>query len=389
MDTLKIVRAVIAKTLKGRATKIAATRGVADTTANAEHLWDTDASRSFPVGGSVDSSQATGSNSNSAPVLHDLVDKYILRLPCSDSLLPNQITNEVAFKRFVASTISHIPVSQVYSFNATDSPETSYIVEEFIDGKALSSLWMTFTTTQKETIARSLATIVVDLTEVRFSKIGGLDHVRFVSAPPVEGSKLFKGRGKFHKNECYPIGPYSSTKEYMLACYDKEIFYYSNADRDDIDESLFEDISVADFVAQLQERRAALAEKSIADEPFVLIHGDLHGRNILMKGDQIASVLDWDFAGSYPLSETLSDGGIDVVDANSEELEEENCFWDRKIREYIRELVEGRAWSEGDTALLLGGGDPALGRGKDGINFLSRKGVPATQSVMRFCQSVL
>jgi Phosphotransferase enzyme family len=194
--------------------------------------------------------------------------------------------------------------------------------------------------------------------------IGGLDPKDFSAAPTVEGSKLFKGRGKFHKNECYPIGPYKSTKDYMLACYDKEIYYYTHASEGDIDTDLFEDTSVTDFIEQLNKKRAALAATEMTDEPFVLIHGDFHGRNILMKDDQVAAVLDWEFAGSYPLSESLSDGGINVVEASSEELDNENTIWDRKIRCFIRELAMERKWEQKHIDLLMGDGDYELGRAR-------------------------
>ena len=99
-------------------------------------------------------------------------------------------------------------------------------------------------------------------------------------------------------------------------------------------------------------------------EPFVLIHGDFHGRNIMMKGDQVAAVLDWEFAGSYPLSESLSDGGINVVEASSEELDDENTIWDSKIRCFIREIAMERKWEQKDIDLLIGDGDAELGRAR-------------------------
>ncbi len=223
---------------------------------------------------------------------------------------------------------------------------------------------MTFTESQKNSIARKLAIIVVDLAQVRFDMIGGLDPEGFNAAPTVEGPKLFKGRGKFHENECYPIGPYKSTKDYMLACYDKEIYYYTHASEDEIDADLFEDTSIREFIEQLRRKRAALAATDVADEPFVLIHGDFHGRNILMKGNQIAAVIDWEFAGSYPLSETLSDGGINVVEADSKELDDENTVWDKKIRSFIYELAMERQWEQEDIDLLMGDGNPELGRAR-------------------------
>ena len=100
----------------------------------------------------------------------------------------------------------------------------------------------------------------------------------------------------------------------MRACYDKEIYYYTHASEGDIDTDLFGDTSVMDFVEQLKKKRAALAATEMTDEPFVLIHGGFHGRNIMVKGDKVAAVLDFQFAGSYPLSESLSDTMINVVE---------------------------------------------------------------------------
>lgn len=253
---------------------------------------------------------------------------------------------------------------RVYDYRATDDPRTSFIAEEFIDGTPLNTVWMALNESQKHSIAQKLAVIVLDLVQVRFDMIGGLDPESLGAAPTVEGSKLFKGRGKFHSNECYPIGPYRSTKDYILACYDKEIYYYTHASEDDIDTSLFKDISTTDFVEQLRRKRTALAATYMTDEPFVLVHGDFHGRNIITEDDQIAGVIDWDFAGSYPLSETLSDGCINVVEADTEELDDENTRWNWKIRCIIRELAKAMNLNPEDMDLLMGDGDPELGRAR-------------------------
>lgn len=253
--------------------------------------------------------------------------------------MPHQVKNEVA------SRLPRIPVPRVFLFEATDYYNTSFIAEEFIHGTSLSLAWISFNPIQKWILARKLAKITVDLADVEFSMIGGLDPTTFSSAPTVEGAKIFKGRHKLHKPECYPIGPYHSTKEYILACYDREIYYYSHAPAANIDASLFETTSVHSFIDQLREKRQALAAENMVDEPFVLVHGDFHGRNILVRGCRIVAVLDWEFAGSYPLSEVLSGGGVDVVELDSEELDEENTVWGRKIRRYIQQEVRSRAWS--------------------------------------------
>ncbi|ETR96749.1 hypothetical protein M419DRAFT_47989, partial [Trichoderma reesei RUT C-30] len=118
------------------------------------------------------------------------------------------------------------------------------------------------------------------------------------------------------------------------------------------------------FIKQLQQKRDALAAIDMEDEPFTLVHGDFHGRNILTKGDEILGILDWEFAGSYPVSETLSGGGIDVVEAESEELDDENTLWDRKIRDLIREETVARRWEGNKIDLLLGNGNLELARAR-------------------------
>ena len=86
----------------------------------------------------------------------------------------------------------------------------------------------------------------------------------------------------------------------MLACYDKEIYYYSYASEKDIDQGFFEEDSKAGFIESLQATRHSIAEDDEAflpEEPFVLNHGDSHGRNIMMKNGAIEAAIDWEFAG--------------------------------------------------------------------------------------------
>ncbi|KAI0155020.1 kinase-like domain-containing protein [Xylariaceae sp. FL1272] len=296
--------------------------------------------------------------------LHELVDgvdTFILRLPCNDALLPYQVTNEVAFRNFVAAKLPHIPVPRVFHYEAADRPGLSFIAEEFIQGDNLSSAWMTLDAPQKEVFAHKLAKTLVELAEVQFDKIGGLDPVTFSPAPTVEGVKIFKGRGRFHRNDCYSIGPYATTKEYILACYDREMYYYNHATAEDLDCDLFEGQSVQSFVSQLQERRRVLTLKDIVDEPFVLVHGDFHARNILTRDEQIVAILDWEFAGSYPLSEVFSGGDVEVVDATSRETDEENTVWSQKIRAFVGLEAKSRGWDQEMIKAFLGYGNEDLG----------------------------
>lgn len=310
----------------------------------------------------VDLSESVGQGGSQ--VVTRSFNEYALRLLCEDALLPYQITNEVAFKRLISTKFPHIPVPLVFFYQATDEQDTSFIAEEYIDATPLSSNWMSLTPEQKESMAKQLAKITVDFADTHFPMIGGLNPDNFQLAPTVEGAKIFKGRHKFHSKQYYPIGPYRTTKEYILACYEREISYYSHADEKDVEQNLFGPASVSNFIKQLQQKRDALAAIDMEDEPFTLVHGDFHGRNILTKGDEILGILDWEFAGSYPVSETLSGGGIDVVEAESEELDDENTLWDRKIRDLIREETVARRWEGNKIDLLLGNGNLELARAR-------------------------
>jgi hypothetical protein len=166
---------------------------------------------------------------------------------------------------------------------------------------------------------------------------------------------------KFHSNDCYPIGPYGSIKEYVLACYDKEIYYYTHAAASDIDESFFESTPLPKFVHSLEETRKSISnEMSQPDEPFVLVHGDFHGRNIIMNCTEVSAVLDWEFAGSYPLSELLDDNGISVLECEDTHSADENMEWCDRILECVGDVARRRGWKEEDVDLLVNGRNEAL-----------------------------
>jgi len=298
-----------------------------------------------------------------------MVKRLVLRVPKEDALLPHQLLNEVAFRGFVTKNLPSILVPKVHAYNLTPP----WIVEDFIEGTLLSTLWPRYSEHEKEAVCRKFAKMVAMLGETTFGGIGGLvpsnknGRQGTELGPTVEGCKLFKGRGKLHAPEFYNIGPYKSAKEYVLAYYDKEIAYYSHpVTAGDIDMDLFEKVQVADFVETLRRNRGNLqrgtdhlsADNNTEEEPFVAVHGDFHGRNILMNGTEVNAVLDWEFAGAYPLSELFD--GIDVVEMDSEEMEEENDKWNARLRMILKEVVEERGWGEREKRLLFSDGNPVL-----------------------------
>lgn len=149
----------------------------------------------------------------------------------------------------------------------------------------------------------------------------------------------------------------------MLACYDKEIYYYLNASAEDIDQGFFEDVSKEDFIKTLQDTRQSIAEDNTAflpEEPLVLVHGDLHGRNIMMKDGRIEAILDWEFAGSYPLSELLGGMGVDLLEVEDDAGEEENNNWSEVIVKLAGDIAKSRGWDDRRLGLLVGDGNLEL-----------------------------
>ena len=148
----------------------------------------------------------------------------------------------------------------------------------------------------------------------------------------------------------------------MIACYDKEIYYYTNVSAEDLDEDLFENTSKEKFIESLRTTRDNLisdASSFLPPEPFALVHGDFCGRNLLVHNGNISAVIDWEFAGSYPLSELLGGIGVELF-----ELEDDNLLeyrqWSDRIRDAMVEKVRNRGWEEYKVALLVGPGNRKL-----------------------------
>ncbi|KAK3696190.1 hypothetical protein LTR37_018092 [Vermiconidia calcicola] len=298
---------------------------------------------------------------DSTIISQPLNGSFILRVPNEDSLKPHQIRNEVGWLMYMAKHCPEIPVPAVYDYSDESGDGRPFIAEQYIDAKSLADAWMTFSDAEKDIVARKVAEMVVRLGEIRFDAIGGMTP-HTILGPTVEGAKLFKGRDAYHDPICYDIGPYASIKQYILAYFDKEIYYYSHADETMLDQDLFEETTPNEFAQALKKKRACVEAELDASpraEPFVLCHNDLQGRNILMRGTEIAAVIDWEFAGSFPLSELNSDG-MEVLEMVDDETEEECMQWSSKISELVEQVARERGWEESDIEPLASGGDSTL-----------------------------
>jgi Phosphotransferase enzyme family len=90
-----------------------------------------------------------------------------------------------------------------------------------------------------------------------------------------------------------------------------------------------------------------------ADEPFVLVHGDFNGRNIMMQGSKVRAILDWEFSGAYPLSELVGGVGIDVLEVIDDDSEEENSKWSRRIMAMVGETARQYGGQSAQKILIV------------------------------------
>ncbi|KAL7276148.1 hypothetical protein RUND412_000881 [Rhizina undulata] len=226
-----------------------------------------------------------------------------------DALLPHQILNEVAFMQFIALNIPSIPVAKVFAFNAgTSLVGMPLIAEEYVEAYRANS-------TQR--IATTLGLTI---------------QSRIMSSPAMTRR---------------------STTTLML--------------RNQTSKVIFEKTSLSNFVQTLKETRQSLLDNDsnfLPAEPFVLNHGDFHGRNILMNGTNVAAVIDWEFAGAYPLSELLGDEGVDIVECVDAPSMKENSKWCDRILDLVKEAVSNRGWNEKDIKLLFEGKNEVLQRAR-------------------------
>lgn len=78
-----------------------------------------------------------------------------------------------------------------------------------------------------------------------------------------------------------------------------------------------------------------------------------------MRGTDIVAVIDWEFAGSFPLSE-LIDEPIEVMEHSSGDEASQGAIlrWETQILSLVEEIAKERGWASSEVELLVRGGDP-------------------------------
>lgn len=213
--------------------------------------------------------------------------------------------------RFVQRHTS-IPTPRVIA--SDDGYGDRFLLMKRAEGKNLEVVWPTLEPAQRRRIVKQLRSYISQLRSLQ-SPHG--PAVCSLNGAPLTDSRI-TGRG--------PVGPFPN--------------------EDAFNERLIETTATYDERATLPEFRSRLR----TDHAIVFTHGDIAPRNILVDGDTIVALLDWEQAGWYPehwefvkaiwcppSPKSSGDLWLEAV----EELFDENYESEWQIERYLSEHIVG------------------------------------------------
>ncbi|KAF2679672.1 phosphotransferase family protein [Lentithecium fluviatile CBS 122367] len=202
-----------------------------------------------------------------APALHSLGGTRITRL--SKTLVMKSgtrvLTSEYETMKYVKATFPEVRLPRVYRFFTTEAVRSNVvckmgcIIMDYVDGRCLDSCWDQLSPEAQEDIATQVAAVVNQLQTKR------CDH------PGVIGGGL--SRGYWFSD--YEAGPFTTKEGFS--------------------EWINWKLALGQYFKQ-----APMDVPPIKFPYFVLIHGDLSPRNLVLDAHDQVWLLDWDCAGVYP-----------------------------------------------------------------------------------------
>ena len=152
-----------------------------------------------------------------------------------------------------------LPVPAVHEVNA--SGQQTEILMDFVDGECLEEAWLSMNSEQKRSVAEQIGHIVTTMRQAASDQCS----IGAFGGPARDCRQISD----------YSGGPFANEAEFNT------------------------------FVLDLLRGtpsliRSTLAEALNVDSQIVLTHGDLTPRNIIVKGDRVQALLDWEYAGWYP-----------------------------------------------------------------------------------------
>ncbi|KAM5475330.1 hypothetical protein MauCBS54593_001806 [Microsporum audouinii] len=175
---------------------------------------------------------------------------------------PHRVAEAEAM-RFVRANTS-IPVPEVYNAYTDEVKNRGIILMEYVEGSVLEDVWDTLNQEQRQNILDQLKSFMDELRSIKGNFIGSVDGT--YCDDPVFCAEL----GGF--------GPYQTEQEFNDGLI--------RAMR------LSQDNTWVDHVARFV--------KALPSHKIVLTHSDLSPRNIIVRGDKVAAIIDWEMSGFYP-----------------------------------------------------------------------------------------
>lgn len=184
-------------------------------------------------------------------------DKTVVKL-CD----PERLAEAEALK-FIKSKTS-LPVPEVYNAYVDEETDRGVIIMENIEGDVLKDVIEEMDPERREKILLELQKLMSELRSIEGDFIGSID------GSPCEDPVFCAEQGGF--------GPYKTEAEFNDGLIRAMNISQSN--------------SWVDHVSKLI--------RAMPSHKIVLTHSDLSPRNIIVKEDKIAGIIDWEMAGFYP-----------------------------------------------------------------------------------------
>jgi tRNA A-37 threonylcarbamoyl transferase component Bud32 len=165
--------------------------------------------------------------------------------------------------RYVRSRTS-IPVPEVFNAYVDASLDRGVIIMEYVEGDILRNVWEDMDDERRQKIVQQLKDFMTELRAIRGDFIGSIDGT--ACEDPVFCAEL----GGF--------GPYKTQDEFNDGLIRAM--------------KLSQESSWVDQIAKFI--------KAMPQHEVVLTHSDFSPRNIIVRGDEVVAIIDWEMAGFYP-----------------------------------------------------------------------------------------
>lgn len=176
--------------------------------------------------------------------------------------------SEAATLRYVRQHTS-IPVPEV--FESYVHPETGYpcIIMEYIEGKTLDEVWSAYSGEEKERVIGQLKGYIGQLRSIEAQKIGTVDCGRV--------------HDQFFEDNDEPgmVGPFDG-----VDAFHEKLIMLLESKGEKSKKKIMEH-----FLSKVSKGKGYR---------IMLTHNDIVARNIIVKGDTICAIVDWELAGFFP-----------------------------------------------------------------------------------------